>query len=249
MTHSIDCRRRSAHRLSRACVAVAAALFGVGVLAPVASAQLADPTPPRFPQPSAERPEWELRIRHGTPKRIVVKHANIETPTAYWYMTYTAVNPGPKEVVFAPDFQMLAADGKLHRGNVGIPQDVFEAIKEKEGNRYLSSHAEIFGRVILPGEEQAKDGVAIFVEPVRRMETFSIFLGGFSSDEQTMLRKDGRWTPVNRATAVKDLEGVKDEDKYTLRKQFMVTYKVRGDDVLPGIDPIDQRFERWVMRP
>jgi hypothetical protein len=34
-----------------------------------------------------------------------------------------------------------------------------------------------------------------------------------------------------------------------VRKQYMVTYTVLGDDVKPGIDPIDKKYERFVMRP
>src|SRR5204863_928599 len=65
-----------------------------------------------YPKPSPYPKAWELKIEHGTPKRVVVQVPNSNTPRAYWYMTYTVTNDTDKEQLFLPAFEMLTEDGR-----------------------------------------------------------------------------------------------------------------------------------------
>lgn len=232
----------------RACCALllsggaAAMIFGSAAL-PVR----AEDAPLKYPEPSPYPISWELKFQHSEPKRIVVHHANQQYATAYWYITYTAINRGEKEMPFDPTFDLLAENGKTYAGNVAIPDDVFAAIKRREGSNLLVSPQKVAG-YINPGEEQAKDSVAIWQEPMRKMGTFSIFVGGLSGETLTMKKVNDQWVPVDPKQAAEQLKGVKEEDRLLLRKQLQITYQVLGDENNTGNYPIEKKKEAWVMR-
>jgi hypothetical protein len=203
--------------------------------------------PARFPEPAFFPVSWELKFKHATPQRIVVRATGDLAPVAYWYMTYSVTNAGNDPVDFDPVFEMIANDGQTYRANRAVPNDVFEAIKKKEGNKLLESPKQITGTV-KPGEEQARDGVAIWPEKVKEMGTFSIFVAGLSGETVIMKKVGAQYVAVDPKKAAEELKDVKEEDRLLLRKQYMVTYKVLGDEVAPGADPIEKKASRWVMR-
>ena len=180
-----------------------------------------------YPKPSPYPKSWELKFEHGMPRRVVVQVPKSNVPKAYWYMTYTVTNDTDKEQLFLPAFEMLTEDGRIIRNDINIPRAVFEAIKKREGIRYLTEAAMIGGELRL-GPDQAKDGVAIWPEPSAEMGHFSIFVSGLSGETAT----------------VKDAEG-KDQ---ILRKTLQLNYLIRGDDVYPGEDEVNESPEEWVMR-
>jgi hypothetical protein len=180
-----------------------------------------------YPKPSLYPKAWELDFRHGKPQRIVVQPANSPVPKAYWYMTYTVTNNTDKEQLFLPSFELVTQEGRVVRSDIHIPQSVFNAIKQREGARFLEPWAMIGGELRL-GPDQAKDGVAIWPEPALEMGTFSIFASGLSGEISTVKGADG-----------KDV---------ILRKTLQLNYLVRGDDVYPGEDEVNENPESWVMR-
>ena len=226
------------------CLAVSAAVGMQSVFFSNACAQ----TPvARYPEPAFYPISWELNFRHATPKRIVVRAPGDLTPVGYWYMTYTVSNAGNDSVEFDPVFEMLADNGKTYRANRAVPNEVFEAIKKKEGNKLLESPKQIAG-IIKPGQEQAKDGVAIWPEPLKEMGTFSIFAAGLSGETVIMKKVGVQYVAVDPKKAAEDLKDVKEEDRLLLRKQYSVTYRILGDDQVPGVDPIEKKGSKWVMR-
>jgi hypothetical protein len=122
---------------------------------------------------------------------------------------------------------MLTEDGRVIRNDIGIPRTVFEAIKKREGIRYLTEAALVGGELRL-GPDQAKDGVAIWPEPSPEMGHFSIFISGLSGEVATVKGPDG-----------KDI---------FLRKTLQLNYIVRGDDIYPGEDVVNENPQEWVMR-
>ena len=103
---------------------------------------------------------------------------------------------------------------------------------------------------IQPGEDLARDGVAIWPEPMQRMGTFSIFVGGLTG-EYVILKKSGdQWVPINPKNSAAELKGVDEKDLKTLRKTLQLTYQVAGDEIRPGTrpDPAQEQAvgdERW----
>lgn len=180
-----------------------------------------------YPKPSLYPISWELKFTHSTPKRVVVNVPGASEPKAYWYMTYTVVNPTDKEVTFLPVFEMLTQEGQIVRSDKNIPGTVLEEIRRREGKPGLLSQAQVGGELRI-GEDQAKDGMAIWEELPGRAGRFSIFVQGLSGETAKVKGPDG-----------KDV---------TLRKTLQLNYLVRGDEVYPGEDEVNENPSRWVMR-
>ena len=180
-----------------------------------------------YPKPSPYPKSWELKFEHGKPTRIVVQIPGSVVPQAYWYMTYTVTNETDKEQLFLPTFDMALEDGRIIRNDFKIPRPVFDSIKKREGMRFLEQAAAIGGELRL-GPDQAKDGVAIWPEAALRMGRFSIFVTGLSGEAATVKGPDG-----------KDV---------ILRKTLQLNYLIRGDEVYPGEDEVNENPSEWVMR-
>ena len=180
-----------------------------------------------YPKPSPYPKTWQLDFDHSIPKRVVVQTADSNIPKAYWYMTYTVTNNTDKEQLFLPAFEMLTEDGRVIRNDFKIPGSVFDAIKKREGDRFLEPAALVGGEIRL-GPSQAKDGVAIWPEPMARMGRFSIFVSGLSGETATV-------------------KGPGDKD-VILRKTLQLNFLIRGDDVYPGEDEVNENPSEWVMR-
>lgn len=192
-----------------------------------------------FPKPSPYPITWELQFEHSAPKRIVVTPAGSRDPKAYWYITYTVTNPGPQEQQFLPYLEMLTDDGRVIRSDISIPTSVLETIRLREKNTHLMSTLDI-GGTLRVGEDQAKDGVAIWAEPTAEMGNFSIFVSGLSGE--AVVLKDDKGQPLNRT-----LPGGK-KQPIVLHKALQMEYLIPGDEQFPGHDEIELVQERWVMR-
>lgn len=207
-------------------------ILGLLVLAPLARA--ADEGAGSYPTPSPYPITWELKFEHSAPKRLVVDLPG-QAPQAFWYMTYKVTNDTDQARTFLPVFEMVTNDGKVIRSDRNIPYKVFTEIKAREKNKYLEHFTQIGGEVRI-GEDEARDGVAIWREPMAEMGSFSIFVRGLSGE----------------TARLKDAEGkdVKNADGQTviLRKTLQMNYYVRGDEVYPGLDEVNTRSERWIMR-
>jgi hypothetical protein len=189
----------------------------------------ASPMPARaeYPKPNPYPKSWELDFQHGIPKRVVVQSATSKVPTAYWYMTYSVTNNTDREQLFLPAFELLTEDGRVIRNDISIPKIVFEAVKKREGARFMEPAALVGGELRI-GPDQAKDGVAIWPEPSPEMGQFSIFVSGLSGETTTMPGPDKK--PV------------------ILRKTLQLNYLIRGDEVYPGEDEVNENPQEWVMR-
>ena len=213
----------------------AAGLFAALAVAPVARA---------FPKPSIYPVAWQFKFDHSLPKRIVVKAPGSNSPVAYWYMTFTITNNTDEEQRFLPVFEMVTDDGKVIRSDKEVPPAVFDAVKERERKRSLEPIEKITGRILI-GEDQARDGVAIWKEPSPRMGTFHIFVSGLSGEVAYM--KDGDEVDQKKLQWYK----ISDEErkKYkVLRKTLDLTYQIPGDEIRPDEDPVLLKSEEWVMR-
>jgi hypothetical protein len=199
-----------------------------------------------FPEPSPYQISWELKFDHSKPKRIVVQVKD-KGPRAFWYMTYSVTNEGTEDQTFLPVFEMLTRDGQVHRSDKGVPPEAFDAIKRREGNRFLQPASKV-GGVLRVGEDQARDGVAIWPEPMIEMGNFSIFVSGLSGETVTMKMVGGKPVKVKPENISQELKGVDEKDVIILRKTLQLNYVVYGDDVYPGLDEVNVKPEVWVMR-
>jgi hypothetical protein len=180
-----------------------------------------------FPKPSPFPTSWELDFNHGKPTRVVVQDAKTNTPRAYWYLPYQVTNNSNNEQPFLPAFELVTEDGRVIRNDINIPRAVFEEIKKREGAKYMEPAALIAGTLRI-GPDEAKDGVAIWPEPTAEMGQFSIYVSGLSGEIATV--KSPTTKPV------------------ILRKTLQLNYLIRGDEVYPGEDEVNENPKQWVMR-
>ena len=180
-----------------------------------------------FPKPSPYPKSWELKFEHSAPKRVLVKPEDSSVPRAYWYIAYTVTNETDKEQLFIPHFDLVTKDGAVIRSDKNIPRTVFDRIKRNEGNDLMTNHALIGGQLRL-GQDEAKDGVAIWEEPESEMGNFSIFIDGISGETATVKGPDAK--PV------------------ILRKTLQLNYLIRGDTQTSGQSEVVKQSQDWVMR-
>jgi hypothetical protein len=180
-----------------------------------------------YPKPSPYPVSWELTFDHSLPKRILVQGPGDVNPLGYWYVTYhVANNTDVDKVLFYPKFDMMLEDGEDVASDMGVSTPVFEAIKKKEHLKYLQSNDTIGGE-LRQGEDQSKDGVAIWPEPRLRMGTFTIFCSGFWGE--TAIVKVG------------------DKD-VVLHKTLQLTYHLDSDENHPGGGDLVQKDDQYIMR-
>jgi hypothetical protein len=196
-------------------------------LSPVAQAD-------SYPQPSIYPVSWQLDFTHGMPTRIVVDVPG-QGPLPFYYMTYTVTNLTGQERMFFPNFILVSKTGKTCQSDDHIPAGVFSAIKKRQNNPALQSANDIAGN-LRQGEDQAKDGVAIWPEPDPRMGAFSIYVGGLSGE--FVILKDAKGKSVENAKG----------QPIILRKTLQLNYLIQGDEIYPGEDEIHKGAQRWVMR-
>ncbi|HWP41192.1 MAG TPA: hypothetical protein VNL70_09720 [Tepidisphaeraceae bacterium] len=188
-----------------------------------------------YPKPSPYPRSWELDFSYDTPRRIVVQVPGSSIPQPYWYMTYTVTNNTDREQMFLPIFELLTKDGQVIRSDRNIPAAVFQAIKQREKKPFLEPYPAISGELRL-GEDQARDSVAIWPEPHAEMGQFSIFVGGLSGEILALTDSSGQ--PVRSS----------DGKPVILRKTLQLNFLIRGDEVYPGEDEVNENAREWVMR-
>jgi hypothetical protein len=189
-----------------------------------------------YPKPSPYPITWELKFKHSTPKRITVDGK------AYWYMTFTVTNKTDEEQLFLPQFDFFSREGKNYPSDKGVPTNVFNQIKKVERNGDLQPLVEIAGALKV-GEDQTKEGVAIWPEPSPRMETFHIFVTGLSGE--AVITEHGEEKKIKDWTKISDAERKKQN---VMRKTLDLTFQVNGDGSHPDEQPAHFVKEEWVMR-
>src|SRR3954465_13042333 len=167
-----------------------------------------------YPKPSPYPISWELNFQHDKPQRIVVDTG--EAPAkAYWYMTYTVTNNSGQERTYLPSFELVTKEGKVVRSDRLIPAAVFDAIKKREKKAMLEPFTKVGGEILL-GEDQSRDGVAIWEEPTPRMGNFAIYANNLSG-EAVQLKDD-------KGEVMKDPDG----KPIILRKTLQLNYVIHG---------------------
>lgn len=180
-----------------------------------------------LPVPSVYPTTWQLKFEYGKPKRILVNVPGKSTAQAYWYLPFSVTNTTDQERMYFPVFEIVTQDGTITRSDKGIPTAVVNEIRKQQGNRFLQPLVQTAGELRL-GEDETKYSAAIWPETVTRMGKFSILVGGLSGE----------------TTKVKDATG----QDVRLRKTLQLNFLVRGDEVYPGEDEVNENPSQWIMR-
>lgn len=207
-----------AHVFRNLVVAVALVSSGT-VWLPQAKAEL--------PEPSSYPITWQLKFEYGKPTRIVVQVPGKSAPQAFWYLPFSVTNTTDRERMYFPVFELVTEEGKIIRSDKNIPVAVVNEVRKQQGNRFLQPLLQTSGELRL-GEDETKHSAAIWAEPEPRLGRFSILVSGLS----------GESTKVKNA---------KNED-VILRKTLQLNFFIRGDEVYPGEDEVNENASLWIMR-
>jgi len=179
------------------------------------------------PEPGAVIRTWQVEIKPGAPERMIVASKGAVAKQTYWYVRYTVTNNSGQDVVFTPQFELLTDTGQIIQGGKAVDYSVFEAIKTLYKSQFLEDPFQIFGK-LLQGEDNAKDGVAIFTGVDAEARKFRIAVSGLSGE-----------------TA--EVESPVTHQKVVLHKTLILEYDVPGEAI--GIAPQPQfKGKKWVMK-
>jgi hypothetical protein len=207
---------------------LAATGLAVGVAVP------ASPVAAQYPEPSLAPVGWEFDFSWRDPRRIEVPMPDGETK-AYWVLPYTVTNNSDLERPFFPDATMLTRDGRTITANRGVPKQVYDAVIDRYRSMPLLIPSRASGRLLL-GEDRARSSMFIWEEPMAEMGRFRLFVAGLSGQIEPVVGRDGE--------TLTDADGL----PVLVRKTKELTFRVRGDAMNTGRDPVVFERERWVMR-
>jgi hypothetical protein len=200
------------------------------------------------PSPSPFPVAWQLDFTFQTPQTITVDLPGRKGPQTFWYMLYSVTNRSGGERSFQPSFLLYTEDGKPMKAGDGVPLAVFASIQKRHNNPLLLDYSGIVGK-LLQGEDNAKEGVAMWAQLPAETHNFDIFVAGLSGERK----------PVDLPVPIVDSQPARSgsqpatstaptKTRAVLSKTLQLTYSLPGD---PAADPpaapklIEQK---WVMR-
>jgi hypothetical protein len=196
------------------------------------------------PQPKLISTDWSLNFSHQDPQAIRVRVPGEDEPRLFWYMLYRVTNQTSQDRVFVPNFILYTDSGQVLHGAEGVSPTVFEAIQLRHHNPLLENVSTITG-VLLRGEDNAKDGVAIFQDIEGEARAFDLFVGGLSGEGVTVK------LPVKVAVQEADTEGIVrtvEKDSIVLHKTLRLHYRLPDDPSRRAASPAVSDGSDYVMR-
>lgn len=179
------------------------------------------------PEPSPVPTRWEIAIEVG-PLRIIKINVPDKGPRAFLYMSYKATNNSGQDLLFAPSFELVGADGRIVRSGRDVPAVVTKDLLERANNPFLQDQIGIIGP-IQRGIENAKEGLVVFSAESLNPGEIAVFAAGFSGEMATVAPPTGG-------------------ERVILRKTRMLRYSDGGDLTGRGERPLDPIEARWIMR-
>ena len=212
------------------------------------------------PEPALVPRTWQLEFNYDPPRPIAVadKTGKIHW---FWFITYKVVNHTETDRIFLPSVTIATDSGDIIRTNPNVPMAVFEAIKERTNIALLEHPVKIDG-AIKPGEDRARESIAVWRAFDHDVDTLSIFFGGLSGDSAKVLDPRTRkpvMDPQSLKPQVDPITGEPIIDPETgkpkinprpllLRKTLEMRYHMPGSHLHPQHQPMVPREKRWVMR-
>ena len=195
--------------------------------------------------------KWELEIDVQVPRPIRVRMPGGDQRRTFWYVLYTVTNHTkdrdsgrPTEQLFAPNFSLYTETGQLLRAGSKVPTFVYEAIKKRHNNPHLKDIAAVTGK-LLYGEDNAKDGVAIWQDFDPKAGKIEIFIAGLSGETKditlpspvTVTRVNSRGEKITKKTNI-----------ITLAKTLRLHYIVPGEKQARLHTPVKFVSKEWILR-
>lgn len=215
-------------------------ILAAGVALAMAVGAHSDPPP----KPSQVPVSWQLEFEYQHVRSITLSLPGEKKPRTFWYLLYTVTNRTGSEQVFVPDFVLYTDTGQVLRAGQGVSTVVFKAVEKRHNNPLLMNLGRMTGR-ILQGEDNAKDGVAIWrnFDPAARK--FDVFAGGLSGERARVKLP----SPIEVTEQAEDGTPRKvTKTEITLIKTLRLSYAIPGEAAArPRTLPTPLKKD-WVMR-
>ena len=196
------------------------------------------------PKPSEVPTSWELDIDVQGPRPIEVTLPGATNPERFWYLRYTVSNRTGADRIFVPESVLYTDTGQVIQAGRKVPTTVFKAIKKRYNDPLLLDMTGVTGK-LLQGEDNAKNGVAIWGDFDPKAGSFDIFIGGLSGE--TVEVKLPRPIVVSETDATGKTQQVT-KTKVVLAKTMCLTYAVVGEAAARRDTRVKQVASKWVMR-
>ncbi len=215
----------------------AAAVF-IGLCVGWVTVGQGDPAPTPKIVPTA----WELDLTFENPKQMTLRLPGEKAPSTFWYLLFQVQNGSGSDHNFTPRFTLYTDTGEVMH-SVGSPTAAFMAIQTRHNNPLLQNLPSVSGR-LLQGEDNAKDGVAMWKDLPEDVRAFDLFIGGLSGEQETVqlpkpivieVVEDGKTKKITK-------------DKMTLFKTLKLSYSIPGEAAGRSSNPPKLIKKSWVMR-
>lgn len=188
------------------------------------------------PEPKAFPTDWQFDVDVG-PLRVVHLPVQGDRSRAFYYITYRVINETGQDLFFAPLIELATDRGEVMLAGRDVPIDVTYNIMDRQRNILLEDPIRILGR-LQQGEENAKDGIAIWPVGETNVDRVQLYFMGFSGETKTVNTRDAN---------------TGDSKTVTLWKTLMLRHEAPGD--LLNDDAFKQggrllgRVQnRWILR-
>ena len=205
------------------------------------------------PEPSPVPKGWNLTFHYQDPQRVEVELPGRSAPTTFWYQLYTVVNTSGQDVMFMPRFELMTSAGAIIPSEDGVSGRVFTAIRERHAKDrpLLQSPAQIVGR-LLQGEDNARDGVAIWPDFSAKADKFTVYVAGLSEEASQVPNPAYRpglpETVPQRLADGTTVPVVANPERFTLHRTLAIHYDLPGDVRTRSTAEPVRTGQEWVMR-
>ena len=216
--------------MKRAMILVIAACAIVGGIAAAA------------PRPKIISDAWKLDFTVIENLRAIrMKLPGDSQVRTFWFVIYNVTNRIGRTQTFTPDFTIYTDTGKVLRAGRNVHPAVFKKIKSIYNLPLLTNKMSMMGN-LLHGADNAKDGVAIFVDIDPRAGGVDLFVGGISGEVATV-NLPRPITVFNLATGKNVLKNA-----ISLRKSLKMHYRIPGEAAARHRNPAQLKKTTWIMR-
>ena len=214
------------------------------VLALAALAVLTQARAGTAPRPAELAMAWQLDFESEPPRAVQITLPGQAQPTTFWYVRYRVTNHTGEDQIFVPEFMLYTDTGDLMRAGRRVPTAAFDAIKKILNNPLLREMTDMTGK-LLQGDDNAKEGLAIWPDMAEGVGRFKVFIGGLSGESAEVN------LPVPITVTRMDYNGKMEtvtKDKAVLSKTLELSFSVPGEAAGRIRTPVKLLDRKWVMR-
>jgi len=196
------------------------------------------------PHPSEVSADWELEFTYRDLQAIRIHVPGEPAPRLFWYLQYRIVNRTGEDRLIVPDFTMYTPTGELTPAGQRVPEYVFDSLRKKLNDPFLKDVTAITGK-LLQGEDNGKNGLAIWPDFDPGASSVSLFVGSLSGETAVVK------LPKPVAVVEMDMMGKTREvmkDAIVLSKTLCLAYSIPGEAPARFKTPVKLVEKTWIMR-